>query len=258
MLDTFIALLAAHLIADFILQTKSLAEKRKANFLILLSHIAIVTLSSFVLLGSLNYLIIGIIFVTHFAMDFIKIKWMKDNAKAFVIDQTIHILVLLGISLYWTNAFADGWWPLLFDNRPDILAALQLILVLISGLIASLKLGGILIPMVMEDLNANTHSPAEQGIRGAGQAIGYLERALILLLVLIGQPAGVGFLIATKSVLRFGDITTDAQNSSKPPDQRSISEYIIIGTFLSFGWGLLIAVLTKYGVDQYLLAGENA
>jgi hypothetical protein len=58
-----------------------------------------------------------------------------------------------------------------------------------------------------------------------------------MLLLLIGQPNGIGLLMAAKSVLRFGEI--------KDPNQRKVAEYIIIGTFLSFGWALLISVLTQ-------------
>lgn len=58
-----------------------------------------------------------------------------------------------------------------------------------------------------------------------------------MLLLLIGQPNRIGLPIAAKSVLRFGEI--------KDPNQRKVAEHIIIGTFLSFGWALLISVLTQ-------------
>jgi len=64
-----------------------------------------------------------------------------------------------------------------------------------------------------------------------------------MLLVLINQPAGVGFLITAKSILRFGDVKESAQ--------RKLTEYIIIGTFLSFGWGLLIAALTQMALAHW-------
>jgi hypothetical protein len=48
---------------------------------------------------------------------------------------------------------------------------------------------------------------------------------------------GVGFLVAAKSILRIGEV--------KAPEQRKEAEYIIIGTLMSFGWGLLIAYGTK-------------
>jgi hypothetical protein len=65
-----------------------------------------------------------------------------------------------------------------------------------------------------------------------------------MLLVLIDQPTGIGFLIAAKSILRFGEI--------KEASQRKTAEYIIIGTFLSFGWALLIAVLTQKALKYWI------
>ena len=64
-----------------------------------------------------------------------------------------------------------------------------------------------------------------------------------------GQPTGVGFLITAKSILRFGDV--------KESTQRKLTEYIIIGTFMSFGWGLAIAVLTQLGIQHWLPAKSN-
>lgn len=86
------------------------------------------------------------------------------------------------------------------------------------------------------------------GLSSGGQTIGWLERALVLLFVLIGQPMGVGFVLAAKSILRFGDI--------KEAGQRKLAEYIIIGTFLSFGWALLVSHVVLHTLD-YWLAGAN-
>ena len=58
--------------------------------------------------------------------------------------------------------------------------------------------------------------------------IGLMERGLIFAFLLIGQPEGVGLLIAAKSILRFGAVR----------DDRALSEYVIIGTLASVGWAL--------------------
>ena len=64
-----------------------------------------------------------------------------------------------------------------------------------------------------------------------------------MILVLMGEPTGVGFLITAKSILRFGDV--------KESNQRKMTEYIIIGTFLSFSWALLVSALTKTALDYW-------
>ena len=60
---------------------------------------------------------------------------------------------------------------------------------------------------------------------------------MIFVLVFIGVPGGIGFLIAAKSILRFGEI--------KATLQRIEAVYIIIGTLLSFGYGILVAYVTS-------------
>ena len=59
---------------------------------------------------------------------------------------------------------------------------------------------------------------------------------MILMLVIAGQPDGIGFLIAAKSLLRFNDLAHDKD--------RRVSEYVIIGTLASFAWGLVAAFAT--------------
>ena len=73
-----------------------------------------------------------------------------------------------------------------------------------------------------------------EGLPKGGAAIGILERALSYLLVISGQPAGVGFLIAAKSFLRVGSIEKN----------RRMAEYVIIGTLASIGWALTVAFAT--------------
>ncbi|MCR9201811.1 MAG: hypothetical protein NXI04_24460 [Planctomycetaceae bacterium] len=65
-----------------------------------------------------------------------------------------------------------------------------------------------------------------------------------MMLVIIGQPSGIGFLIAARSILRFGEI--------KDANHRKVAEYTIIGTFLSFGWAILIATLTQQAIRVWL------
>lgn len=64
-----------------------------------------------------------------------------------------------------------------------------------------------------------------------------MERSLIFLLFIIGQPEGVGFLVAAKSILRFEE--------SKKQKQ---AEYILIGTLLSFSIAIAISSLTLYAM----------
>jgi len=80
------------------------------------------------------------------------------------------------------------------------------------------------------------------GLKDGGKYIGYLERLLIFVFVLSGQFAGVGFLITAKSILRFGEL--------KDSENRKQAEYIIIGTFASFLYAILISLLARWLIDK--------
>jgi len=64
-----------------------------------------------------------------------------------------------------------------------------------------------------------------KGLQNAGKYIGWLERFLIVTFVWAGELSAIGFLIAAKSIFRFGEI--------KDKQDRQLAEYILIGTLLS-------------------------
>ena len=125
-----------------------------------------------------------------------------------------------------------------------------------SGGIVSIYVVSYLVELSFEALGIRKSlvSPGEEapeeathggmGIAEGGRMIGYLERSLITLFVLVGYPAGIGFLIAAKSVFRFGELTDS--------NRRWQAEYIIIGTLLSILFGTLFAYLTAWFVGNII------
>jgi hypothetical protein len=75
------------------------------------------------------------------------------------------------------------------------------------------------------------------GLPMAGLWIGRLERLLILGFVTLGYVEGVGFLVAAKSVFRFGELS-DRNN-------RAEAEYIFVGTLISFAIAMAVGVLLR-------------
>jgi hypothetical protein len=243
MIETFLALLAAHLVADFPLQPDwMIRRKRRPDVLGL--HLAVVVLVAIMALGAAPRALIAILLGTHLIMDAVKVYLLGDPRAAFALDQAVHLVVVGALAVAFPTALAQGWWSRL---QPGWLTAYFIGLCLLGGLIASLQVGAIVIRKATESFT-NQIGETIQGLRNGGLYIGCLERALVMLLVLIGQPAGVGFLITAKSILRFGDVTDSGQ--------RKLTEYIIIGTFMSFGWGLLIAVLTQLALQHWLPPGK--
>jgi hypothetical protein len=187
------------------------------------------------------------ILTTHALIDFLKARSKRSGPYAFIVDQAAHAAVIVALAV-----IAAGYT----DLRPcwvGLFGAWYLkALIVLSGAIATVKMGGFLIGAAVRPIQQKmiTHrknvglddgtDPA--GFEQGGMIIGQLERALIFILTLTGQAAGIGFLIAAKSILRFGE----AQNRA----QRMDAEYIIIGTLMSFGWGILIAYLTLVFLQQ--------
>ncbi|WP_416879239.1 DUF3307 domain-containing protein [Litorimonas sp.] len=239
MIETFLALLTAHLLADFPFQTRRLIEnKRKPHILVL--HITIIALVTVIILGAWPPLLLLILCGTHLLMDAVKIYLLKEKHWAFYLDQGIHLLVIVLLAYLFPESFQGGYWPDLMGPFPFIYLIL---LCVISGVILSLSVGNVIIALETKRFRDEMTSPIE-GLTQGGAFIGQLERALVMLFVVTGYPVAVGFLVAAKSILRFGEV--------KSTPDRQMAEYVIIGTFMSVGWGLLIAVLTKTVLTYYL------
>jgi len=239
MVATLTALITAHLLGDFIFQTGWMIQrKRRAGFLLL--HVIGVTSASYILLGTFHWRILLAIFSTHLALDAIKVHFLSDRLASFLADQVAHLGVLLALACYFPDAAKDGWW--IAGLRPDLSKWYFASLTCVSGFILCVPAGGLLIARLVGRFTMEIHE--DSGLAKGGQYIGWLERALVMLLLLTGQPNGIGFLIAAKSILRFGEI--------KDASQRKLAEYIIIGTFASFAWALLISTLTQRALRYWL------
>jgi|TARA_R110001599_G_scaffold350292_1_gene580199 hypothetical protein len=79
----------------------------------------------------------------------------------------------------------------------------------------------------------------------AGKVIGMVERLLILTLVLLNQFSGVGFLLAAKSVFRFGDL--------KDKHDHKMTEYVMLGTLLSVTITIAVGIFTLFIVKGSLV-----
>ncbi len=228
-----ITLVTAHFAGDFLFQTSS-DVKNKDNNWIFAKHIFIVTLLSYLFVGVwVNWIIPVIIAVTHTAIDLIKSKSNSGNRKnliGFSIDQFAHLLVIALIAItigdkltaesYWLEIFGAGYLEF------NIYA---------SGLIFTVLTGGIIVGMLvkpfLDQIEVNN-----DGLEKGGELIGKLERLLIFFFVVIGNMTVVGFLIAAKSIFRFGELN-DSNN-------RKQAEYILIGTLYSFSWAFIFSFLT--------------
>lgn len=187
--------------------------------------------------------------ISHGLVDAVSMNGSGKGLAWFLLDQTVHLVIAIGGLLVLSQMRAaplDPFWLKLMG-----LWALRGLIV-VAGACTAVFLGaevvgGVVAPLRPQfdprpDRTAATPGDASdhpnRGFQEGGRMIGMLERALIFLLVLIGQSAGIGFLVAAKSIFRFGEL--------RQRSNRLEAEYILIGTLASFLWGLLIASLTVF------------
>ncbi|AZB29153.1 DUF3307 domain-containing protein [Chryseobacterium balustinum] len=229
----FIQLILAHLLGDFILQPNSWVadkENRKLKSAYLYFHILIHTVLSFIFLWDLKLWWVAVLVgITHFIIDACKLSFQNIQTKKtwFFIDQALHVAVIGGISLYC------GEFNFEFLKDQEFLKILMAALFLTSPASIFIKLLlSSWTPVTEEENNLQSDS-----LSSAGKYIGILERLLVFTFIVVNHWEGVGFMIAAKSVFRFSDLAQ--------AKQRKLTEYVLIGTLLSFGIAVLAGILIK-------------
>ncbi|AZA50224.1 DUF3307 domain-containing protein [Chryseobacterium carnipullorum] len=229
----FTKLILAHLLGDFVLQPNSWVadkERRKLKSPYLYLHVLIHTVLSFVFLWNTDLwwvsLVIG---ATHFIIDASKLIFQNvKNKKAwFFIDQLLHILVILGISFYFKEFNFD------FLSNKDFLKILMAALFLTTPASIFIKI----LLSSWTPVPETQSSLQTESLSSAGKYIGILERLLVFTFIMVNHWEGVGFMVAAKSVFRFSDLAQ--------AKQRKLTEYVLIGTLLSFGLAVLTGILIK-------------
>jgi hypothetical protein len=96
----------------------------------------------------------------------------------------------------------------------------------------------IIIKMMITQWNPINKKENDDSLAKAGRYIGILERLFIFIFVITNHWQAIGFLLAAKSVFRFGDLTASKD--------RRLTEYVLIGTLFSFGLAVFVGVLYLY------------
>lgn len=224
-----IKLLLAHLFGDFFLQPdKWVAEKEQIKlksaklYLHVALHVALVFIFFFSFEVWKQALIIGI---THYVIDAAKLLFQKTKTKRiwFFADQALHIAVIVAC---WLGFYDGAAIDFSFAQNPKVW------LYIFGGLLLTSPTAIIIKVLI----NRFIPSKGSISLQNAGKFIGILERLLIYIFVLTNHLEAVGFLLAAKSIFRFGDL--------KEGNELKLTEYVLIGTLLSFG----IAVAVSLGI----------
>jgi hypothetical protein len=224
----FVRLILAHLIGDFVLQSKSwVNEKEKLGFRSpkIYLHGFIHGVLVLLVLWNLSYWALALVIaIIHVVIDLMKQHFQKENSKSrwFLIDQSLHLVSIF--ALWFLFFYPNLSLTFIFENN--------LFWVYLTAIVFLTVACGIAIQLMLENWTSYINFSKAESLPNAGKYIGILERLLVFTFVVSGHWEAIGFLVAAKSVFRFGDL--------KDSGNRKLTEYILIGTLLSFG----IAIVT--------------
>lgn len=249
-------LLLAHTLTDFVFQTKKSIERKNTKLWALLWHGLFTALVATALFATSGYqggafYLFVLTLCSHTLIDWAKINLTpkytekKQHTQLFFADQAAHIAVIL---FFWSTFTQDAGYlgTLIIDflNSKGIITLFGLIFLtqpaalIIGEIIKNYKFeGSEPAKVTLEQGKVSTEGSAgTQGLLKAGFLIGIVERIIIFTLVLHNQYTAIGFLVAAKSILRISD--KDRNITGK-------TEYLIIGTLLSFGMAIVVGEAVK-------------
>ncbi len=239
-LTLLLSLLVLHFLVDFYWQPADWVKdknKKHAKSLKLFYHSACQAIVSLIPLLFITtdwrsiLSLFAIVGISHWAIDLFK-TYKPKSLSYLILDQLAHIAVLAWVA---QHALQTEWsWSSLTDSlftEKNLLIMLGYIIILKP---VSIVIGSILKKYTPELDDSN------KGLISGGEVIGYLERTLILTFSIIGQFAVIGFILAAKSIFRFGDLN----NKNK----HQLTEYVLLGSLLSVTITSVIGLAIKTSV----------
>jgi hypothetical protein len=233
MTNFIIKVLLAHIAGDFLFQpskwTQSKLEKKGGSIHLYL-HILI---HAFLLCAFLSFDVNywgGVIFIlaTHYLADLTKayLQGKVNERILFFCDQLVHLIIIALV--------AYCYYPYKIDTATIFSSTILLTLLF---LLTVTVVSAVIIKIIVSkwDINGINNS---NSLEKAGTYIGILERLFVFCFIVTNHWEGIGFLLAAKSVFRFGDL-------SKSKD-RKLTEYVLIGSLLSFGIAIGLGMLYNY------------
>ncbi|MFV0381954.1 MAG: DUF3307 domain-containing protein [Breznakia sp.] len=225
-MNLILAMLLAHSLGDFYFQTNRMASKKEKY---IVGHIIIYTATImmiyWLMTRSKDVVVLGIlVLISHFLIDWLNLYISKKNLNIslliFILDQILHVAVLISFLI-------------MYDGIVVIKEQVNHILLFITIILYLIMPSSILIDKVL--CTVDKDPSLKRFLLDEGTVIGILERMLILVMGISGSINGIGFLIAAKTMVRYGQFDDQGKNNNFR------SKYLI-GTLLSVLLGFLLYV----------------
>jgi hypothetical protein len=227
--------IVAHILTDFFAQNNKDVDEKRVNGLkgkFFKRHILIALGLSWLMSFQLTFFFYALVIaVIHGALDVLK-RYVENRSRwvtiAFFADQILHIITIVVVVYAYQSieGLAHGLYDYLSLRHS----------IIITAYLICLKPANVFIKETFRAFKITIPNSEKEGedLPHAGKLIGIVERMLVLTFVLLNQYEAVGFLIAAKSILRFKE------------DERIKSEYVLIGTMLSFGIAIGLGIIPRF------------
>ena len=228
--------LLAHLVSDFYLQTEKSCKSKADNAFKsrhLYIHALIIFACAWLLSLNVGYWWAALLIaVLHLIIDGLK-SVCRNLKGAFFYDQLLHVAVIVAVVALFNNKGVISFPTWLPETK---------VLLWIVAFMFCLRPANFFIQNIFKEAKISIpDSGKEQSLPNAGRVIGNVERMLTLVFVMLGQYEAIGFLLAAKSLLRFRETDTVK------------SEYVLVGTLLSFGIAILMGVAVKLLIESNVI-----
>jgi hypothetical protein len=256
--EVLIIYIMAHLLGDYYLQNKNLAAAKTSQAGAFIIHAVLYAIPfglSWFIMRPFWPALVSIV-VGHAVVDLLKIlvtrrveksksgrvhkKVLLSKPTLFVIDQLLHIVIILLAVFVWPTFALQAW------VKSNILGVMRWALVLLAiwtpasvsfeEIFRKFKPQKFIQKTIVQksgNIDIIKNSNLVETVEGAGSWIGILERTIAVLSISQGQFSALGFVMAAKSLARFKLLSED----------QSFAEYYLIGTLFSVLFALLAYLL---------------
>ncbi|AOW22015.1 hypothetical protein LPB138_04765 [Urechidicola croceus] len=237
-MSILIRLFVAHFLGDFLLQPLKWVkhkQKYKVKSKYLYFHILVHGVLVYVVVGEwTKFLLPVIVMIIHYLIDVLKV-YQKRNIFWFLFDQGLHVV---SVFVIWLLFYKQG--STMLYELTELVSTTKFWLIILAYIFI-LHPTAIIIYNLTNKWEDEIGKTEGKGLKNAGKWIGKLERVLVLTFILTSNFSAVGFLLAAKSIFRFGDLTQKKD--------RKLTEYVLIGTLLSFGITIIIGLLLVKNIE---------
>lgn len=237
--EYFLLLLFGHVLGDFYLQTKGMAEKKEKSIKWVLRH-SLCYLGTMLLIGLpiISYeiiIVLALASLLHLVIDTFKYIYLSVMTKkskktqviernTFFVDQLLHLLSLIFIAYgIVINDVVIREWNVVEKFFSTVNISEVQMLPWILALLIIHKPANIAIQKLLMVYKPENKDVDVKTDNNAGRFIGTIERIIMLIFLAIGQYSAIGLVLTAKSIARYDRISKE----------KDFAEYYLLGTLIS-------------------------